>query len=494
MTTSLTPPSTERKGFIPRNRRLIIALAAMMSAVSGGSASRGGNPWAQVPFPTTSRPESIGNYDGGCLRGAETLELSGAGYEILRPSRRRYYAHPRLAAYIKELAAKTSANNLGKLMIGDVGQARGGPTMSAHLSHQTGLDVDIMYRQIPAQEALSPQQRENFDSPSMVRPYFGALNENWNPAEISVLRLAAENEEVDRIFVNPSIKREICKLHQGEDWLRMLRPNSGHDDHFHIRLKCAEQDTLCKNAKYKIPPGDGCGENLTRWFTPASIIAEKDPRRRKASPRCRFSIPSARKFCANNSGSPNGMIDQIRTEAEMKRNWISSAVVASAALFIAACSSNMKTAAKPAAAADKTALSAPAEPDAEASSRNMIARKIDALAPVYFEFNQAGLDDTDTSTLKQNAEWLKVHQTVLIQVAGNCDQRGTVEYNLALGQRRAKAVRDYYIMLGIEAKRVATISYGKERTLCAEANDDCYSTNRRAETLELTAATVTSAE
>jgi len=67
-------------------------------------------------------------------------------------------------------------------------------------------------------------------------------------------------------------------------------------------------------------------------------------------------------------------------------------------------------------------------------------------------------------------------------VAGHCDERGTIEYNLALGQRRAKEVRDYYLRLGVSGKSVATISYGKESPLCREANEECWAKNRRAET------------
>ncbi|MBI3288424.1 MAG: OmpA family protein, partial [Elusimicrobia bacterium] len=65
-------------------------------------------------------------------------------------------------------------------------------------------------------------------------------------------------------------------------------------------------------------------------------------------------------------------------------------------------------------------------------------------------------------------------------IAGHCDERGTVAYNLALGQKRAKEVRDYYIRLGVDGRRVATISYGKEEPQCSEATEACWSRNRRA--------------
>jgi peptidoglycan-associated lipoprotein len=123
--------------------------------------------------------------------------------------------------------------------------------------------------------------------------------------------------------------------------------------------------------------------------------------------------------------------------------------------------------------------------DAEPDVRDLATREVPELKAVHFNYDSDLLDSDAQATLQANADFLKSHAEMKIQVAGNCDQRGTVAYNLALGQRRASAVRDYYKGLGVEPARVATISYGKERLLCAEASDACWSRNRRAATLEV---------
>jgi peptidoglycan-associated lipoprotein len=105
------------------------------------------------------------------------------------------------------------------------------------------------------------------------------------------------------------------------------------------------------------------------------------------------------------------------------------------------------------------------------------------LQNVGFDLNSDVLSAGARAVLAGNARWLDGHSTLRVQVAGNCDQRGTEAYNLALGQRRAQAVRDYYVSMGVSGNRVATISYGKEKPACLEQNEACWRRNRRAETL-----------
>ncbi len=119
----------------------------------------------------------------------------------------------------------------------------------------------------------------------------------------------------------------------------------------------------------------------------------------------------------------------------------------------------------------------------EAVTRDDVLHAIPELKTVYFPYDSAELSQEARATLRANAQWLKSNPSVTIQIAGNCDQRGTVEYNLALGQRRAAAVRHYLKMLGVRGKRMATISYGKEKLVCQDDNEACWSRNRRAETL-----------
>jgi peptidoglycan-associated lipoprotein len=87
--------------------------------------------------------------------------------------------------------------------------------------------------------------------------------------------------------------------------------------------------------------------------------------------------------------------------------------------------------------------------------------------------------DDGRGTLQKNADWLKRWPTTRITVEGHCDSRGTSEYNLGLGERRATAVRDYLASLGIPANRINTVSKGKEQPFCTEENETCWAQNRR---------------
>lgn len=103
------------------------------------------------------------------------------------------------------------------------------------------------------------------------------------------------------------------------------------------------------------------------------------------------------------------------------------------------------------------------------------------LKTVQFDFDRYHLDADAAVILKKNAQAIKNNPKWVVLVEGHCDERGTTPYNLSLGQRRAKAVRDYYLNLGIEGDRIATISYGEERPACPETSEDCWAKNRRAE-------------
>ncbi|HSE62913.1 MAG TPA: peptidoglycan-associated lipoprotein Pal [Thermoanaerobaculia bacterium] len=102
------------------------------------------------------------------------------------------------------------------------------------------------------------------------------------------------------------------------------------------------------------------------------------------------------------------------------------------------------------------------------------------LKDAYFDYDQSDLRDDARSALSGNAEWLKRFPSIQVLIEGHCDERGTSAYNLALGDRRANAARDYLDSLGVAASRIRTVSYGKERPSCTDASEDCYQQNRRA--------------
>lgn len=102
------------------------------------------------------------------------------------------------------------------------------------------------------------------------------------------------------------------------------------------------------------------------------------------------------------------------------------------------------------------------------------------LRDIFFNYDSFDLDEPSRQTLQENADWLKEHPEARVEIEGHCDNRGTVEYNLALGAKRAAAAKSYLVALGIGRDRLTTISYGEELPLCQEETESCWSQNRRA--------------
>ena len=107
------------------------------------------------------------------------------------------------------------------------------------------------------------------------------------------------------------------------------------------------------------------------------------------------------------------------------------------------------------------------------------------LADIYFNYDSSDLSEESLAALQANAEWLKNNQDASVEVEGHCDERGTIEYNLALGAKRARAAREYLVALGVEASRLSTISYGEELPKCPDQNESCWQQNRRSHFLIL---------
>ena len=101
------------------------------------------------------------------------------------------------------------------------------------------------------------------------------------------------------------------------------------------------------------------------------------------------------------------------------------------------------------------------------------------LSDIHFGYNDYTIQEQDGSVLKSNASWLQAHPQTRVQVEGFCDERGSEEYNIALGAKRAQAAKDYLVTLGIGGDRISTISYGKELPLCTEHEESCWAQNRR---------------
>jgi penicillin-insensitive murein endopeptidase len=227
--------------------------------------------WSMVtqPTKTSGNAQSIGTYNAGCISGAVSVPANGTGYQMMRLSRKRSYGHPDLKQFIEKLGQASASQHLGSQLIGDLGQPRGGPTLSGHRSHQSGLDVDIWFllSKQAANRTLAFNERETWSAPSVLAAHSDAIDyTQWSQANEKILEAAARMPEVDRIFVNPSVKRELCAHSATHDWLRKIRPWWKHDDHFHVRLKCPKNNKYCQGQE-SLPPGDGCDAGLNWWFT-----------------------------------------------------------------------------------------------------------------------------------------------------------------------------------------------------------------------------------
>jgi penicillin-insensitive murein endopeptidase len=194
-------------------------------------------------------------------------------------SRNRYWGHPNLVALVRRLADKAHKDaGWPGILIGDMSQPRGGPMLTGHASHQVGLDADIWLTPMPDRR-LSREEREETSAVMMVRADRLDIDPGaWTPSHLAVIRAAAQEPSVQRIFVNAAIKKALCREAKGDrGWLHKVRPMYGHDYHFHIRIKCPPGSSGCES-QAEPPAGDGCKPaDLAYWFKD-SILHPKPPK------------------------------------------------------------------------------------------------------------------------------------------------------------------------------------------------------------------------
>ncbi len=232
--------------------------------------------WSQVTVPSEGPTRAIGQTNNGCIAGAHALPLEGDGYRVMHIERNRFYGHPKLLRIIETLGRRVEEQGLGELPVGDLGQPRGGPMPFGHRSHQTGLDVDIWFSLDPKLFDQAGPLRADAKAPSMLAsPRKGLDRTMWTAKQASVLEMAANLAGVDRIFVNPWIKKELCGQGEGQ-WLRKIRPWYYHDDHFHLRMACPEGSPSCERQE-ALPAGDGCDASLDWWFNRLPETPTKAP-------------------------------------------------------------------------------------------------------------------------------------------------------------------------------------------------------------------------
>ncbi len=239
-----------------RLRIFIISCFILFSAQALAAEDKAGNFWGSIKNPTQKSPEVYGTYSSGCMDGGVALVESGQDYEIENKDRNRFYGQPALVTFLKAYAYKVHKEYNQTIYVGDMAQARGGPIVSGHGTHQIGLDVDLWYGKT---KDAKPLELLKSDGKSIDK-------NSWVDFDPRVLQAASSFPEVDRIFVNPYIKKELCSEYKGQAWLSKIRPWWAHSDHYHVRLKCPKGSKHCIS-QAEIEKKDGCDETLEWWFS-----------------------------------------------------------------------------------------------------------------------------------------------------------------------------------------------------------------------------------
>ncbi|WP_340108640.1 penicillin-insensitive murein endopeptidase [Pikeienuella sp. HZG-20] len=272
---------------------IMIAASAAACAVSAEPAKQLFG--AQATPTLTSAHAPLGSYAKGCLAGGVRLPETGPSWQAMRLERNRNWGHPALIAFITRLGAAADSLGWEGILVGDLSQPRGGPMTSGHQSHQIGLDADIWMRPGYARE-LSRAERSKISSFSVVGADRRSVNEHWTPAHARLLRAAAEDDAVARIFVNAAIKAALCRDEAADNrlWLRKIRPWWGHAAHFHVRLSCPPDAGECED-QAPPPPGDGCGDTLAWWFSDEALNPKPAP---KSTPKPALTLADLPPACA----------------------------------------------------------------------------------------------------------------------------------------------------------------------------------------------------
>lgn len=247
--------------------------------------------------PSKQRAEPFGSYAKGCVAGAVALPETGPTWQAMRLSRNRNWGHPEMIDFLKTLSAKAARQpGWNGLYIGDISQPRGGPMLSGHASHQMGLDADI-WMLPPDRLDLTATERENISSISMRRANGAYTNDKWTRQHHEIIKAAASDPRVARIFVFPGAKVQMCADETGDrDWLRKVRPWWGHHYHFHVRLNCPDGATGCVNQSPP-PAGDGC-KAADKWVYDILNPPKPDPNAPPPKPKPPLTLAGLPNQCA----------------------------------------------------------------------------------------------------------------------------------------------------------------------------------------------------
>ena len=256
---------------------LTVALAA-----SAMAETKANQLFGAADRPTSNSPMPYGSYAKGCADGLVELPETGPTWQAMRLSRNRNFGHPVMIEYLVDLSQAARQIGWPGLYIGDISQPRGGPMTSGHASHQIGLDADV-WMLPPSRLNLTAAEREEISSIPVRSADQRSVTRNWTPSHHALLKAAASDGRVDRIFVAAAVKIEMCRTATRADrkWLQKIRPVAGHDTHFHIRLKCPRGARACETQTPSVSDlsngGDGCDETLMWWVSDEYLNPKPDP-------------------------------------------------------------------------------------------------------------------------------------------------------------------------------------------------------------------------
>ena len=238
-------------------------------------------------LPASMPTRVFGFYAHGCIAGAEALPINGDTWQVMRLSRNRFFAHPDMVALVKRLSEKAHRDaGWPGILVGDMSQPRGGPMFTGHASHQVGLDADIWLTPMP-NRTLSRNEREEISAVMMVRHDRLDIDPKvFTPGHLAVIRAAAQEATVQRIFVNAAIKKALCREAKGDrGWLSKVRPMYGHDYHFHIRIKCPAGSGAECESQPDPSEGEGCSAgDFAFWFKDSILHPKPSPTPPKPKP------------------------------------------------------------------------------------------------------------------------------------------------------------------------------------------------------------------
>jgi penicillin-insensitive murein endopeptidase len=293
-------------------RLLTVLVLAVSAALPVQAETKANQLFGAVSTASDSRPMPYGSYAKGCADGLVQLPETGPTWQAMRLSRNRNWGHPVMIDFLVELSQAARQIGWAGLYIGDISQPRGGPMTSGHASHQIGLDADI-WMLPPRRLDLSRAEREEISSIPVRSADQRSITENWTPRHQAVMRAAALDPRVDRVFVAAAVKIEMCRTATRADrkWLQKIRPIQGHDTHFHVRLKCPRGARHCETQTPTVSElsngGDGCDDTLMWWVSEEYLNPKPDPNAEPA-PRQRgardYTLADLPRQCRNVLTSP----------------------------------------------------------------------------------------------------------------------------------------------------------------------------------------------